>query len=180
MIDVEQVPAQRPMPAGRRQALRDLLVEEARRSTPWWRRSRRAMTVGVGAMAIVLAGGAASAYVAFRPVTDTRSVECFAAADPDAAHSAPEVFVARSQRGDEQASSSIVPIHDPVQQCAELWERGVLQPDKEGIQEPAPVGSEPRPAPRLIACTLDRGVAGVFPGGPSTCERLGLPRATTR
>lgn len=180
MIDVEQVPAERPMPADRRDALRDLLMEEVRRSTPWWRRSRRAMTVGIGALTIVLAGGAASAYVAFRPVTDTRSVECFATADRNAMHSAPDVFVAHSAKGGKRAQQGTAPIHDPVERCAELWKRGVLRPDKEGIHQPAPVGSEARPAPRLIACTLERGVAGVFPGGPSTCERLGLPRATTR
>jgi hypothetical protein len=32
------------------------------------------------------------------------------------------------------------------------------------------------PIPPLVACTLDNGVAAVFPGDEQTCARLGLPR----
>jgi hypothetical protein len=54
---------------------------------------------------------------------------------------------------------------DPVAACEEVWRTGPFQA----------WGA----VPPLAACVLESGVAGVFPGDPSVCDRLGLPRLAT-
>src|SRR5690606_14192197 len=83
--DLDQVPPTRPrsLPPERRSAIRDLLVAEVGQPRGWRRLSKTA-AVGIGAGALVLAGGAASAtYVMLRPATDVDSVICFTTATTD-------------------------------------------------------------------------------------------------
>ncbi|HEY6738932.1 MAG TPA: hypothetical protein VI076_08785 [Actinopolymorphaceae bacterium] len=187
MTGIEEVPPERSMPRDRKEAIRGLLVEEISRPAPWWRRSGRSMTIGTGVVALVLVGGgAAAAYVAFKPVSNPNTVQCYAAASRDAASTVPQVAVAKSWTEGEPAVTEPVPVSDPVKACQVLWDYGILRPDSTKVHQPEnpaevrpgnPAGTSRR-APRLVACTLDEGVAGVFPGDASTCERLGLPRTT--
>lgn len=175
MIDIEQVPPERPMSAERRHALRDVLMAEVRRSKPWWRRSRRAATVGAGAIALVLAGGAATAYVAFQPATDKHSVVCYSEPRMDDGVKTTRLAVAPANEpgGSETGQTSGV-ISDPVQACAGLWEQGVLGSEGSAT-EPDP-SAGPSDVPALVSCTLEDGTAAVFPGGADTCRSLDLPR----
>lgn len=186
MSDIDNLPPPRGMEWGRRQAVRDLLKEEVRRSQrPWWRRSRRTATVSIGAMALVLAGGAASAYVAFKAPTDLASVVCYSTASPDVledASSENKVAAAQEENpGKSALKSDPQPLagKDPVAACAPLWQDGLLVAGQSKLNPDArPDGVADRRVPNLVACTLKEGVAGVFPGDARTCERLGLPSAT--
>lgn len=173
MIDIEQVPPERPMSTERRHALRDVLMAEVRRSKPWWRRSRQAATVGVGAIALVLVGGAATAYVAFQPATDKHSVVCYSEPRVDDDVKTIVAAAAPVQAGDSGAAEPAV-IDDPVQACANLWERGLIGAEGSGSQAGPGAGRSERP--ELVSCTLEDGTAAVFPGGADTCRSLDLPR----
>lgn len=50
---------------------------------------------------------------------------------------------------------------DPVEKCKRFWRQGVV---RTGDTTPPP----------LVACTEENAGISVFPGGPATCERLGL------
>jgi hypothetical protein len=187
MSDIENLPPPRGWSGDRRTAVRDLLVEEVARSKrPWWRRSRRTATVSVGALALVLAGGAASAYVAFKAPTNLASVVCYSAASPEVlkdADSENKVAAAQEEKPAGAGATATKPRplagKDPVAACTPLWEDGLLVAGDQKLNPNArPDGVADRRVPNLVACTLKEGVAGVFPGDADTCERLGLPSAT--
>ncbi|MBM7784207.1 hypothetical protein [Tenggerimyces flavus] len=187
MSDIDSLPPPRGMEWGRRQAVRDLLEEEVRRSQrPWWRRSRRTATVSIGAMALVLAGGAASAYVAFKAPTDLASVVCFSAATPQAldGFGGNQVAVAEPEPAAGEKAKAAAPAHtdriagkDPIGTCSALWRTGKIVAGANGVNQDTRRADDPAAVPNLVACTLEEGVAGVFPGDAKTCERLGLPSA---
>jgi hypothetical protein len=178
MTDIDRLPPVRAMSRARRDALRDVLEEQVRRShRPWWRRSWQGLAVGGGAFTLVLAGGAATAYVAFLEPTDKASVVCYSSADLDASN-VPGVRVAVADQmpaNSAPSSSGTVAIDDPVAACSQAWQDGLLPSDDSGAASRDAVAANQ--VPPLVACTLDEGVAAVFPGDPLTCERLGLPQA---
>jgi hypothetical protein len=181
MTEIDDIPPPRRMRRERRGAVRQLLEEQVRKSTrPWWRRSWQGVVVGTGTTALVLAGGVATAYVAFKPAEDQTSVLCYARADLDADPvDVTRLAVARDTRaGDDEADSGTVPVEDPVSACAQAWRDGLLPSHGDRAARPGAAGQSP--VPDLVACTLDEGVSAVFPGDPATCERLGLPRTLTR
>jgi hypothetical protein len=92
---------------------------------------------------------AAAGYGLVRQVSDPRFVVCYAEARLDAEPA--EVSP------DGQA---------PVVACAFLWEPG------------GQFNQAGDPAPPLVACVLENGLAGVFPDtlGPDTCSALGMAR----
>lgn len=176
MIDIEQVPPERPMPSQRRHALREVLMAEVRRSRPWWRRSRQAATVGAGAIALVLAGGAATAYVAFQPTTDDYSVVCYSAPRMDGDVASARVGVGRAEATDSpNASGQAATVDDPIETCAQLWQQGMLRENAKELGETGPPVSRTE-VPQLVSCTLEDGMAGVFPGDADTCRSLDLPQ----
>lgn len=181
MTDIDDIPPPRRMGRERRGAVRRLLEEQVRKSTrPWWRRSWQGVVVGGGAATLVLAGSAATAYVAFKPADDQTSVLCYAQADLDVDPiDVTRLAIARDmQAGADEADSGTVPIDDPVSACAQAWRDGLLPSRGDRGVQPGAAGRSP--VPDLVACTLDEGVSAVFPGDPATCERLGLPRTPTR
>lgn len=171
-MDIDRVPPARALPPTRRAALHQLLTEEVSRiAEPWWRRSRRAATVGVGAAALVLAGGAASAgYVIFRPATELQTVWCYNAPSLDE-NQRVQAGLANEDSGGGAAGP--VDINDPVALCSQMWQDGVLPVGEEQSDVEITPTDE---APRLAACTLTDGVAAVFPGDAETCTGLSLPR----
>jgi hypothetical protein len=179
MTDIDRIPTARPMGRERRAAIRALLEEKVRQTRrPWWRRSWQSLAVGGGAVTLVLASGAAAAYVAFRPADDKASVVCYSAADLDA-ESVPGARVAVGRvmtAHDRENATETVTIDDPVAACVQAWQDGLLS--TEGVRTVEPDPAARHEVPPLVACTLDEGVAGVFPGSPSTCERLNLPQTT--
>lgn len=184
MFGTDELPPVRPLPRERRNAMRDMLLEEIQGRRPWWRRSGRGAAVGAGALALVLAGGAASAYVAFKTPSDTGSVYCYTVAGLDGGDSS-RTRLARAEAGQGNAAgegnvAGASPINHPVSACADLWRQGVLSERPDGVNPDAVTAGGRHRVPRLVACTLDESVAAVFPGGPGTCERLGLPRAQSR
>ena len=177
MFDIDHVPQPRSMSPDRRAALRAALVDEVEASgTPWWRRSRRTLTVGVGAASMVLAGGAVAtaAYVTFRPATDLHSVVCYSSADLDQARTVRAAQAEEIRDGEAADTAGSVAVDDAIGLCADVWRSGALsERDDTGTTTPTLRRAEP---PGLTACTLRDGVAGVFPGDERTCTSLQLPR----
>lgn len=180
-IDVEQVPPAREMPAERRAALRELLMTQVSPQRPWWRRSKQAGVAGIGVTALVLAGGAAAAYVAFKPASDKFSVICYSEAKlgDDVRHV--RLAVANPETDSSKPSTEAATIADPEGACADLWQSGVLSPGSAGrpdasAEQPDAGNGAAKPVPKLVACTTEDDVAAVFPGDDKTCNRLGLPR----
>lgn len=58
-------------------------------------------------------------------------------------------------------ATGFVAAADPVEKCERFWRQGVI---RRGDTTPPP----------LVACTKEDAGVMVFPGGPATCERLGL------
>jgi hypothetical protein len=177
-IDVEQVPPAREMPAERRAALRELLMTQVSPPhRPWWRRSKQAGIAGLGVSALVLAGGAAAAYVAFKPASDKFSVICYSEAKlgDDVRHVT--LAVAHPETDSSKPSTEPATIANPEGACADLWQSGVLSPGS--VERPAADAETAKPVPKLVACTTEDNVAAVFPGDGKTCERLGLPRTSS-
>jgi hypothetical protein len=167
MLNLGRVPAARSLPPGPREALRTLL-EEVVSTTPrrrrWW--FSRSMVLVVTGTAVLGGAAAAGALVAARPATDKKVVRCYSVAVLEGGNFA-GVTVARG--GDPGA----IPIEDALATCAELWRQGVVVAGVASAQDPG-IGVD-APVPELAACTLESGVAAVFPGDAGTCGRLGLP-----
>lgn len=181
-IDVEQVPPAREMPAARREALRELLMEQVSQPRrPWWRRSKQAGIAGIGATALVLAGGAAAAYVAFKPANDKFSVICYSEARLGDDVQRFTYAEANPESPNSKQPAQPATIADPERACADLWKSGVLTPGSKGrtIVTNPDDATAAKPVPKLVSCTTEDGVAAVFPGDDKTCERLGLPRTAS-
>ena len=113
-------------------------------------RHRRRRRVALATGAAVVAlVAAAAAWVVTRSASDTSRVACYAAAARDA-----DVVLVQARAG-----------VGPLAQCSGVWASGEFQAYG--------------PVPPLAACVLSRGDVGVFPGDPSVCDRLGLPRVAT-
>jgi hypothetical protein len=168
--DVAAVPASRPFPSARRQAVKSMLMAEVRASRrQWW---QRPVAVALGtALGVSVVAGAAQQIVA---PTRTLSAYCFSTVTTDTAYAA-DVSYAGDIIGPDLLRAS--KIEDPVKVCGDIWEQGVLTRGRKML------GPAPRPAhghqiPKLVACTLG-GQAAVYPGDATTCSRLGLPQART-
>ena len=127
-------------------------------------------------MTLVLAGGAATAYVAFKPVEDKASVVCYSGADlgSERVDGTTVAVASKMPAGASSSESGTAAIDDPVAACAQAWQDGLL--DRDGATAAQSGAAARNQVPKLVACTLEEGVAGVFPGDPLTCERLGLPQ----
>jgi hypothetical protein len=122
---------------------------------------------------VLLIGGTAAAYVAFKPATvpvadQTRCYTKASLAGGDTNFFGTTVAQARSADGTRAAASA-------VEACSALWRQGLLRLGSKQVGGPDTSGTT-HPTPPLAACTLDNGVAAVFPGDEQTCARLGLPR----
>ncbi|MEV0392165.1 hypothetical protein [Polymorphospora rubra] len=168
------LPPQRPMPAVRAQARQVRIEQYATPPTPARRKERltRALVIATAA-STVLIGGTATAYVAFRPASTPveDQTRCYTKESLDGGDSdfyGTTVGKAHAADGSRAAAAA-------VDLCAALWQQGLLELGSKQVSEPG-TGSTNRPVPPLVACTLDNGLAAVFPGDSDTCSRLGLPR----
>lgn len=109
-------------------------------------RRRRVLIAAVSAAALV--GATAASTVRSRSTGDPTRVRCYTRADIN----------------DKYVGTTVFPIDeqpDPEGLCASLWQQAAVMP--------GPTPSD------LTACVLFDGVTAVFPGGPKTCQVLGLP-----
>lgn len=171
MIDIEEVPDPRLMPANSRRATHTLLEQVVNRPPHrlrWTTRGGVLLSLGVAA---VLSGGAATAYVALTPapVTDNGVARCYSQPSLAGGDDFPGTSVALAAPRSGRAQ-----ITDAVQLCAQAWRDGAVTG-----QGPAS-GGAPRPVPQLVECTLPSGIAAVFPGASTTCQKLGLAPTTHR
>jgi hypothetical protein len=149
MTDPLTIPPLRPLPAERRERLRQQLITEYRRSlgSPGRRAPRRVLVVAVAAsITALLAAAAYAGYLLTRP-SDQLSVGCY-------------------QRASLQANTAVFETDGraPATVCAREWSRAFPH--------------NARPA-SFATCLLHTGVYGVFPGGgDSTCAKLGLATAS--
>jgi hypothetical protein len=123
--------------------------------------SRTAFAVGTASLAVATMG-AGAAYIAFAPATDHTVVHCYTAQGTAAQ--------------DLGTDTNYQQDADAIAACTTLWRAGILQlgkPQAQPQQGPGPLPQD-LPVPALVACTV-HGEAAVFPGDPTTCQRLGLP-----
>jgi hypothetical protein len=174
MSNLLNLPDERTMPQPRVLARQQRIVQyatgPARRR--WATRSvARYATVAAGASALLI-GGTAVAYVAFKPATIpvADGTRCYTKASMEGGDRnffGTTVAQASSAGGSRNAASA-------VEVCSDLWRQGLLQLGSKKIG--GPDTGQTHPVPPLVACTLDNGMAAVFPGDVQTCARLGLPR----
>jgi hypothetical protein len=157
-----------PMPEAKRDAIRRQLVAMAATR----RRSRRPLFVASGAVLAAIATGAgAYAYVSqSAPVTAKGEARCYTEASLTDGND----FTTVSQLA--PGKSEPVAIDDAVSTCSDLWRQGFLKLGAQGMVR-QPDTSVSHPVPQLTACVMPDGTAAVFPGPPSTCQDLSLPRA---
>ena len=168
---------ERALPEERMAARRALLEEHVRRTAGRWPRRRvvaRWAVIGVGASALLVVG-TAGAYVAFKPATVpiADGTRCYSRASLEGGDrgfwgtTAAQAFPAG---GGERAAVGAVEV------CASLWRQGVLRLNTKQVGFEDTANGVDHTVPPLVACTLDNGMAAVFPGDEQTCARLGLPR----
>ncbi|GAA1271627.1 hypothetical protein [Saccharothrix xinjiangensis] len=152
---------------------RHLVAEVAERTGPD-RRAVRWAVPGAVVLCALSGGVAVAAYVATQPAAVREQVRCYTEADPGG-HRSDAVGVTLEGKPADVADEAVA-------LCAELWGVGALTAGPASAQV-APGGHDPkagpplarRAIPPLAACVVSDGVAGVFPGGPGLCGRLGLP-----
>lgn len=158
------------LPARRREAARRQLEEVVKRSAAKsGRRRAKRVTIAAGAAAIVLATGAAAFAIAeYQPVTNEARARCYTVADVSQRDVATIALAGKPGTKAEvkHARSS----------CAALFRQGFLRLGVAGVNLSPSKGRHHVPA--LVVCTMNDGTAAVFPGGPGTCAKLGLPAAT--
>jgi hypothetical protein len=173
MADLIDLPPERSMPhthmLARQQRIEQYAAGHMRRRWASRNAARYAMVIG-GASALLI-GGTAAAYVAFKPATVPVADEarCYTKASLEGGKDffGTTVSQAWSADGTRNAASA-------VEACSAVWRQGLLQLGSKQVGGPD-TGTD-HPIPPLVACTLDNGVAAVFPGDEQTCARLGLPR----
>jgi hypothetical protein len=173
MIDLADVPDDRPLPRARFEAdqelLRALAFAEGGRTT---RGARRGVIVaGFAGVMLVAAGGvaAAGALLAGQPATDRSIGRCYTAISTDFGDDFPGTSMSNAARPG-QTAPELPPL--ALENCAAAWRAGVIAAP--GTQ-PKPDAAGEYPVPPLVACVLPSGEAAVFPGSAGTCSILGLP-----
>jgi hypothetical protein len=157
------------LPEPRRSAARAQLEEVVRQSVTARRFSRKSKWIISGsALLCVTVVACTVAVAATLNVPNKTQARCYTVDK-----------VAGFHVGIGMASRSAKPgqVRNARSVCAALYRAGNLKAGVAGIN-PKP-GSGNHRVPPLAACVLPDGTAGVFPGGPGTCARLGLPRART-
>ncbi len=174
MTNLLDLPPERDLPADRAQVRRTMLEEYVRthsEGTTVSRHGNRWM-IGLLAAVLVVVTGAAT-YRALAPAKITDQVRCYTVAS---LRGGDDSFFGTTAA---QATAADGTKHEspPIEVCALLWRAGVLQEGRKQVTGPGPSAGT-YPVPPLVACTLDNGIAAVFPGGDRTCTELGLPRLT--
>lgn len=205
-------------PTQTKQSVRNVLVREARKSAKPAKRWKTPLVVSVAGLA--LAGTtAAGIYVATQPVDDKRDIRCYYQADLTTEYPLMEDptvkmppyitagiidvgFDAKNNPTPDDPNAGMLQVNDPVKICADVWDRGDMNPN--GITDNLippdfvlPTFIEPPADPRdvdqygnpllpggyaspghyippLVECVIDNTVA-VIPGPPETCAKLGIP-----
>jgi hypothetical protein len=120
-------------------------------------------------MACSFVGGAA--FFKTRQATDLGSARCYTvlSVGSGTTFTGTTIAAAGSAGSTEQVQSALLG-------CAALWRQGFLTQGSTIQHPPQAVRfTGPDPVPKLVACTLPDGTAGIFPTeGPFTCGKLGL------
>lgn len=175
MSKLANLPPERTMPEARMLTRERHIVDFAtaragrQRAT---RRTARYVALIAGASTLLI-GSTAAAYVAFRPATVpiADEVRCYSKASLEGGDQdfyGTTVTHAKAPDGTRNAGTA-------VESCSALWRQALMRLDDKQVGGPD-TGRFDHPVPPLVACTLDNGIAAVFPGDTQTCARLGLPR----
>jgi hypothetical protein len=173
MNQLKNLPAERPLPHADERRL--LLERQVTGASPAGSRRRfpvRMVVAATGVSVLLVGGTAAASFVAFRapsqpPVDGTR---CYTVASLEGGDDFAGTTVARATAADSTRTDAAA-----VELCADLWRQGFLRAGAPGLLDPTG-GATDLPVPPLTACTLDNGIAAVFPGDEHLCTSLGLPR----
>lgn len=116
-----------------------------------WPRRRRRWIIGAGIVVVASGGVAVAALTGGKqPTNHSTGAACASSFDLQA------------------SQFSLVPGADPLQGCAQLWEKGVL-PEKANDNAVAT-----GPVPTLLGCITPAGIVEVFPITTQSCAQLGL------
>ncbi|TVU63958.1 hypothetical protein FQP90_08165 [Paenarthrobacter nitroguajacolicus] len=183
-------------PADTKQAVRNLLLQEARKEpkhVPWWRKPAALTFAG-----LALAGStAAGVYVALAPVDDKREIRCYFRADLTTEHpiagSPGDVwppymttgimqsgFDAKNNPAPEDPNAGMTQVTDPIASCAALWDTNAMNPD--GITEDLIPKEFVRPievqAPQTWSGDLDAEGNPMIPSGTLVTSGHYVPELT--
>lgn len=158
------------MPADRVSAHSQLLVETVTDRLRPARRLRRLVVPGV-AVALLLSASGATAYLLGKPATVRDTIRCYTVDSLEGGDHFRGATLTAASTDDARIDVAT----DAVGRCADLWREGFLRVGASNAQPPTDGTGRDHPVPPLAACTLEDGVAAVFPGPPDTCQRLDLP-----
>lgn len=167
MSELRELPPTRSLPAATRAAHRATLEAEvgAGRS-PRRRWTVPALAVGVTVVVIATTGGAIIQHRAAVAASNTRETRCYSVADVGSDDSFKGTLSASATAADGSTA-----VTDPIELCGGYWRAGIIQAGKPNAQNPS---QSQYPVPALVACTLPSGVAAIFPGDATLCDKLGL------
>ncbi|GAA5229566.1 hypothetical protein [Arthrobacter cryoconiti] len=132
-------------PSSTKQSVRNLIVQEARRSAKPAKRWKRPLVISVAGLA--LAGTtAAGIYVATKPVEDKRDIRCYFQADLNTQYpikTNPGEFMppyitagifepgfdAKKNPNPGDKNAGMLQVSDPIKICAKMWDTGDMNPD---------------------------------------------------
>jgi hypothetical protein len=158
------------LPARRRKAARQQLEQVVTQSARS-RARRRPAVVAVAAAIVVLGTGAATAgVVAYDAVANRAQARCFTV-DDITSHNYTLIAEANKPLTD-------AVVRNARSTCEALFRIGVLRKG----HPPGRLARRPghHRVPHLVVCVWPDQTAAVFPGGPGTCAKLGLPAAARR
>jgi hypothetical protein len=177
-MSVDYLPQERELPAERISQMRLELESFAMSNPPRRRRGwrRRGVITGIGAL-VVVGGGAgtalALALLHAKPVQDHSYARCYSVAQHGAEPNGPAATFPGTTIAETAGLSGRIYTDNALSACAAVWRAGLLQPGVAGVVHQP--GKPFYPVPALVGCVLPDGAAGIFPGPPDTCQRLGLP-----
>lgn len=164
----DTLPPLRPLRHDYASSVRRELEAHVAAPSRWRVRWRPGVVVGLSLGIAVAGGAAAAAYVEYQPVTNHAFAHCYSLASLSISNGT--AVAAAGPPG------STTQVTDALGTCAMLWRDGFLAagvPHVVNVTGATTVHS----VPPLVVCTMSDGTAGVFPGDPKLCARLGLPLA---
>lgn len=168
-------PPVRPLPPGRRGAMRQQLETLVAEHTGR-RHRRKPAFIAIGAAVVLSTSAGAFVYVQHsQPVTNKSEARCYAVASLAGGDQSYSTIAEAIPAGAPPGSKAQV--DHAVSVCAALWRQGFILPGADRVAPPRNTTANHR-IPPLIACVMPDGTAAVFPGNSRTCANLGLPKAT--
>jgi hypothetical protein len=142
-----------------------------------WNRYEAVFLAVLSVVVVVSCFVGGAAFFKTREATDRGSARCYTVLDIGSGTTFMGTTIAAPGQ-----SGSAEQVQSALLGCTALWRQGFLKHGSTVRRPPPEVQSaEDEHVPKLVACTLPDGTAGVFPTeGPFTCGKLGLASPPSR